>query len=192
MADVDPVTDELDPWFVRRPLRSLAVAGVLFVAVTVLLLGPGRHLAAVLGLLHVLPVSLVALSRGRVAGVLAGAAATVVLLLGTWTEQTALDALGSATAGVPLLLVGYLLGDAADRLRRAQAHRVEHARTALRHRQAVEVNDLLVQGMAASKWSFEAGRTDEGLRMLDQTIDLGQGLVSRLIADAGAGRRVMS
>lgn len=192
MPDLVRVTDELDPWFVRRPALSLLVAGLLYVGVTALRFGRGHDLAAGISMLYVLPVSLVALTRGRAAGILAGLVATSLFLLWTQLEDVDLDALGYAARALPLLLVGYLLGDAADRLRRANAHRVEHEMTALRHRQAVEVNDLLVQGMAASKWSFEAGRIEAGLQTLDETIATGQHLVSRLISDAGGGRQVMS
>jgi hypothetical protein len=48
----------------------------------------------------------------------------------------------------------------------------------------VEINDSLVQGMAAAKWSLEAGRVDNGLAALEETLDQGQRLVSQLIRDA--------
>jgi hypothetical protein len=85
---------------------------------------------------------------------------------------------------VPLLLIGFLLGDASERLNRAEDERLRQEARELRHRQAVEINDSLVQGMAAAKWSLEAGRVDNGLAALEETLDQGQRLVSQLIRDA--------
>jgi hypothetical protein len=56
---------------------------------------------------------------------------------------------------VPTLFLGVLLGRATDRARRAEGERRRLERTAL-HRQAIEIDDSLVQRMAAAKWSFEA------------------------------------
>lgn len=57
----------------------------------------------------------------------------------------------------------------------------------LLHRQAVEVNDSLIQGMAAAKWAIEAGNHDLGLRTLEETIEAGQRMVSQLIRESGMG-----
>lgn len=185
-----PVT-EVDPWFVRRPVRSLLTAAVLFVAITAVRFVYGDDLAAGITMLYVLPVCLVALTRGRGAGIVAGAVATGLFVSWVEVEDVAVDAVGYVSRTVPLFLVGYLLGQAADRLRRAHRRRVADEAAAVRHRQAVEVNDLLIQGMVAAKWSFEAGRHEVGLQTLEDTIATGQELVSRLIADAGGARRVM-
>jgi hypothetical protein len=57
----------------------------------------------------------------------------------------------------------------------------------VRHRQAVEINDTLIQGMAAAKWALEVGQLESAAATLDQTIRLGQQLVSGLIRDADMG-----
>lgn len=168
----------------------MLVAVALFVAVAALRFvrdDPGNGVA----MLFMLPVSLLALSHGRRAGVAAGVAATLLVLVWTQYQDVGLGPVGWLSRTVPLLLVGFLLGDASDRLRRASARRVEHEAAAVRHRQAVEVNDTLVQGMAAAKWKLEAGEVEAGLEILDDTLRTGQGLVSRLISDSGAGGRVM-
>ncbi|MBC9733408.1 hypothetical protein [Nocardioides marmotae] len=183
--------DTQEPWFVRHQRRSLAVALGLFAAVTLLRFLSGADLTTGTTMLYVLPVSLLALSHGTAAGVAAGAAASAAVAVWSGVAQVDIGLVGWATRALPLVLAGYLLGDASDRLRRAAEQRLEHEAAALRHRQAVEVNDLLVQGMAVSKWSFEAGRTEAGLRALEETIETGQQLVSRLIKDADAGGRVM-
>jgi hypothetical protein len=60
---------------------------------------------------------------------------------------------------------------------------------ALLHREAIEVNDSLVQGMAAAKWSLDAGQVEAGGQILSQTIVLGDRMVSGLIRRAGMGER---
>lgn len=73
-----------------------------------------------------------------------------------------------------------------------EAERRELEAAALLHREAIEVNDSLVQGMAAAKWSLEAGSVDAGLRVLDDTIARGHDLVSGLIRRADMGGRTES
>jgi hypothetical protein len=54
-------------------------------------------------------------------------------------------------------------------------------------REAAEINDSIVQGLAAAKWAFEAGASDRGLEVLDETIRTSQALVSDLLARVSAG-----
>ena len=98
-----------------------------------------------------------------------------------------LNLLGWVARVVPILLAGLLLGDASDRLRRAELARVDLRERELLHQQAVEVNDSVLQGMAAAKWALESGNHALGLSTLNDTIDSGQTLVSRLIRDSGMG-----
>jgi hypothetical protein len=90
---------------------------------------------------------------------------------------------------LPLLLLGVLLGHATDRERRAHEEHRRLEAAALLHREAIEVNDSLVQGMAAAKWSFESGQVDTGTRILDRTIADAHDLVSGLIRRADMGER---
>jgi len=91
------------------------------------------------------------------------------------------------TAVGNLLLVGFLIGDGSDRLERASQERQARLLAVQRHREAVEINDSLVQGMSAAKWSIEAGRVESGLKVLEETVELGHQLVSELIRQSGAG-----
>lgn len=174
------------PWFREQPLWTLTVAGVLFVAVFTLRLTVGDATDAV-NLLYALPVSLVALAFGRNAGSAAGFAG--VALVSGWALLTSADlsVLGWTSRVVPLLLLGYLLGDASDRLEEADRLERAYAEAAQRHRDATEVNDTLVQGMSAAKWSLEAGRHDTALKTLEETLALGHELVSKLMRDADMG-----
>jgi hypothetical protein len=90
---------------------------------------------------------------------------------------------------LPLLLLGLLLGHATDRQRQAEVERRRLEIAALLHREAIEVNDSLVQGMAAAKWSLDAGQVEAGGQILSQTIVLGDQMVSGLIRRAGMGER---
>jgi hypothetical protein len=100
-----------------------------------------------------------------------------------------LSATGWTSRVVPMLVLGALVGDAADRLRYAESERRRLEAAALLHREAIEINDRLVQGMAAAKWSFEAGRVEAGLATLDETIAEGHALVSALIRQADMSGR---
>lgn len=82
-----------------------------------------------------------------------------------------------------LVLVGYLLGDASERLERAVEARIRAEAKMLRERDAVEINDHLVQGMAAAKWALEGGRAERSLQILQATMDDGQRLASDLMRE---------
>lgn len=176
-----------EPWFDRSPGATLLGATALFVVITTLRVTLGDDATVGVTMLYVLPVSLVALAWGRWAGLVSGIVA--ITLLGLWVlvAEVDLSPLGWASRAVPLLLTGYLLGDASDRLRRAEEERVLRDAQDMLRRQAVEINDTLVQGMAAAKWILEAGRLEEGVKTLDDTLLTGQELVSELIREAGMG-----
>lgn len=174
------------PWFREQPRWTLAVAGVLYTAVFALRVTMGGPTDAV-NMLYALPIALVALAFGRKAGIAAGLLAVALVAIWAVTSDADLSALGWASRVIPLLLLGGLLGDASDRL--AEADRRERLLEAAtqRHRDATEVNDTLVQGMAAAKWSLEAGRNDAALKTLDETLTLGHELVSKLMREADMG-----
>jgi hypothetical protein len=179
-----------DPWFRRHPAAVLVVAGVLFASVWVVRLIDGEAVDAST-LLFAFPVALIAVAFGLRAGVAAGALAAV--LVASWVIMTGTDLtlVGWLARCLPDLLLGALLGHASDRLRQAEAERRKLESGALLYREAIEINDSLVQGMAAARWALEAGRTEDGLKTLEQTIGQAQDLVSDLIRQAeqrNAGR----
>jgi hypothetical protein len=174
------------PWFRDRPALTVGVAAVLFVAVFAVRLLVG-DVEDALNLLYTLPVALVAMAFGRNAGI--GAGLLAVVLVGAWVliDDVDLSPLGWASRVVPLLLLGGLLGDASDRLVMADARQRALEAAAQRHRDATEVNDTLIQGMAAARWALEAGRHESGLRTLTQTLEHGHELVSKLLREADMG-----
>ena len=175
------------PWFSRR--SGLALAGVvaMFVAVTVARVSMGDDASVGITLLYVVPISLAGLAWGRLAGLIASGVALVLLTLWVLVLDVDLPLLGWLARVVPIMLVGPLLGDASDRLRRSERARVEHAERELLHQQAVEINDSLLQGMAAAKWALEAERHDVALERLSDSIASGQKLVAGLIRDSAMG-----
>lgn len=188
-ASVHPVASAMrGPWFREHPTAVLAVASVLFGAVLCLRLLAGGPVDAY-SLLYVLPVALVAMSSGLRAGVVASMVAVALMVLWAVVADVSLSPAGWASRAVPLLLLGLLLGDASDRLARTEVERRRLESAALLHREAIEINDSLVQGMVAAKWSLEAGQTDLGLRTLSETITRAHALVSGMVHRAGMGGR---
>jgi len=58
-----------------------------------------------------------------------------------------------------------------------------------RQRQALELNDSVVQGLAAAKLAFELGREEDGMRALTATLDTARSIVTDLLgADDEDGR----
>lgn len=176
------------PWFRERPRLALSVAAVLFAAVLCLRLLAGGP-ADAYSLLYVFPVALVATATGARTGVAAGLLAVALTVFWAVVRDVSLSPAAWASRAFPMLLLGFLVGDASERLRRTEAERRRLESAAQVHREAVEINDTLVQGMVAAKWSLEAGQLDAGLRILSETISRGHELVSSLIRQADMGER---
>jgi K+-sensing histidine kinase KdpD len=177
-----------EPWFQQRPYVTVSVAAVLFVAVLVLRLSVGDPRDAY-SMLYVLPVALLATAFGIRVGAAAGVLAVALMVVWVLVDDVTLSAMGWASRVVPMLLLWMLLGHATDAVRRAEQRRRSLEAAALLHKEAIEINDSLIQGMAAAKWSLEAGRAESGLRTLNDTIEQGHVLVSSLIRQAGMGAR---
>lgn len=175
-----------DPWFRASPRAGLGVAALLFVSVTVLRFA-AHDTADATVMLYMLPVALVGLAFGRRAGAVSGALAVVLTITWVLTVGLELSWIGWAARIVPPLLLGVLIGDASDRLAAADEQRRALEAAAQRHRDAAEVNDTLVQGMAAARWAFEGGRHEVGMRTLEETLAQGHDLVSKLLRDADMG-----
>lgn len=175
------------PWFRVRPGLALAVAGALYVLVFALRMARGADAADATNMLYTLPIALVAIGFGRLAGLVAGILG--IALTGLWTVLLHVDLTGYgwASRALPMVLLGLLVGDASGRIRAGEMYRRSLEGAAQRHRDAVEINDTLVQGMAAVKWSLEAGRVEAALAQLNDTLETGHALVSDLMREAGMG-----
>ena len=177
------------PWFRHRQRLAIAVAVVLAGAIGVAgwaLPADRVALSAVLGL----PIALVAVTLGTRGGAVAGLIG--LALFATWTVLGASGGvnIGGWAGGTAMLVLGALLGEAVDslvaseeRTRQVEDTRRRLAEAADRRREAVEINDTLVQSAAMAKWALEAGDVQRALEILDETVDAGQRLVTALIND---------
>lgn len=187
MTSPTSVQAPYQPWFNRHPGLALVGIAVLFVLITALRLALGADAVAGVALFYVVPISLAAMAWGRRGGVIAACVALALLALWVLVDDVTLTPLGWAARVVPILISGLLLGDASDRLRVAEEAHLRQVEKELQHRQAVEVNDSLLQGMSAAKWALEVGNHELGIKALDDTIRAGQTLVSDLIRESGMG-----
>ena len=168
------------PWFWLRPVLAVIVSAVLFADIIILRWSVGGVEDSI-SMLYVLPVALLALSFGFRVGLGAGIFAVALLALWIASSHESLSVLGWLSRATPLLLLGALTGAAADRIRAAAATERRAAAVALLQREAAEINDHVLQHMAAAKWMLEAGRHDDGIEMLESTMDTAQQLVSRML-----------
>lgn len=175
-----------DPWFSQRPGLALAVIAALFVAVLALRLLAGNAIDAY-SMLYVLPVALAASAFGQRGGLTAALLAVALIVAWALVGDVSLGPTGWGSRAVPIVLLGVLLGRATDRARQAETERRRLEQAALLHREAIEINDSLIQGMTAAKWSLESGQTEAGLETLTATVHEGHQLVSGLIRRANMG-----
>ena len=172
------------PWFRRHPQFAALVTAALFAAVTGLRLLGGSNEADATGLLYALPVALAAMAFGRVVGTTAALSAAG--LLAAWVAghpEVSLSPLGWAARIVPLVLLGVLVGAAADAAEDAIAARMALAVAATRRRDAAEVNDEILQRLTVAKWRLEAGSEEDATALLDEAMVQAQHLVSTLLED---------
>lgn len=178
---VQPVQADVtrrDPWFVQHRSRAKAVVALSFVAVFVL------HLVmddADLTVLYVLPVTLAALGFGMIAGTVAGVVAVGLTVLAVVLTSESMTTVGWCSHIAPLLLLGFLAGASADRIRQARRAERYALEVAMLQRDAAEVNDSVVQGITAARWLLESGQVDRALEVLDDTAASAQELVSRVL-----------
>ncbi|MFP5577302.1 MAG: hypothetical protein ACLGIZ_03560 [Acidimicrobiia bacterium] len=178
------------PWFRRHPGYAALVTAVLFVLVTALrLVTPDE--ADATGLLYALPVALAAMTYGRAVGTTSALCASG--LLWAWVAghpDISLTALGWTSRIVPLVLLGVLVGAASDTVEEANEARTALAVAEVRRRDAAEVNDEILQRLAAAKWRLEAGANDEAAALLDEAMVQAEHLVSSLLEDVALDDRL--
>lgn len=176
------------PWFSAHPRAAVVVASGLFLAVTALRFGAHSSGDAVT-VLYSLPVALLAVAFGRRGGLIGATVGYALFaLFATWHANGDIDALGWIARGAALFLLGGLLGHAADqstthaRLALAeQQRRLALEESERRQLEALEINDTVIQAIAAAKWLVERGETTEAVEILAATIATGQRLVAGLL-----------
>ena len=65
----------------------------------------------------------------------------------------------------------------------AELREAHNEQAAFRRKQALELNDEVVQGLVAAKLAFETGQEKTGLESVTATLNRAKGIVTRLLAD---------
>ncbi len=186
-------------WYRLHPGIAVAVAGGLFVAISILrLLSSSDEAVAIL---YTLPIALLAVTFGRAGGLIGASVGYLLFAVINLVEDPGgLGALGWVTRAVAMFLLGGLLGQAVDQARgnqrwalAEQLRRLELEEQKHRERAALEINDSLIQGMAAAKWLMEQHKGRQAIDTLESTIEEGGRVVAELLSDSpdGEGIRVM-
>lgn len=191
-ADTQPV-DQLsevdrrrEPWFRWHPFLACLIAAVLYAGL--FLLGwSGVSRRDPVTVLYVLPVALLAVSFGRRVGIVAAVAGATLTVTWALMAGVSLSTLGWLARLTPILLVGVLLGDAAERARTGSDAELELFATRLRQREAAEINDSILQHLTVAKWALEGGDHERAAELLAETMMTGQRLVNDLLAASAGG-----
>jgi hypothetical protein len=130
---------------------------------------------------YIFPVALLAMTFGSRAGVLAGVIGVLLIVAWGAIDNVAADPLGWLGRVAPIMLLGLLVGRASDQLRAAAQTKQALFAAQLREREAAEINDSIIQGLATAKWSMEAGQIERGLDALTDTIATTESLVAALL-----------
>jgi PAS domain S-box-containing protein len=67
----------------------------------------------------------------------------------------------------------------------SERRRSEEERAQTQRKEALDLNDAIVQGLAAAKMALELGDLERGLQSIEKTLDNANGIVSRLLDDSG-------
>lgn len=168
------------PWFLTRPRLAAGLAAALFVAVFVLRLVVQDPEEGVC-LFYVLPIALVGFAFGRLAGALAGFLGIALFSGWVFFEGVPFGIIGWLSRVVPMLLLGVLVGGAAEQQRRAAVAERALLVAQLRARRAAELTDSVIQGLSAAKWAAESGNHLRTLDVLSETVESAQPIVSDLL-----------
>jgi hypothetical protein len=63
--------------------------------------------------------------------------------------------------------------------------KLQLAESKLRRKQALEINDNIVQGLAVAKYAFEAGQSAEGMAAVEGTLAAARAIISNLLEEIG-------
>jgi signal transduction histidine kinase len=173
------------PWFRTHPAVAVGVAAALFVIIAITRFLVSAPQDTVLQLLS-LPIALLAIAFGRRAGLFAALVGIATVVVWVNVVDVHLGPLGWGSRIVPMLLLGVLVGDAAERLRAAEHRRLRLAEARLRRREAAEINDTIVQNLAVAKWMIESGQPDSGIDAVTNALTMAQDLVADLLDDDDA------
>jgi hypothetical protein len=138
---------------------------------------------------YIFPVALLAMAFGSRVGVAAGVIGVLLIVAWVAIDGVSASPLGWLGRVAPIILLGFLVGRATDQLRAAAQTEQALFAAQLREREAAEISDSIIQGLAAAKWSMEAGEIERGFGLLTDTIATTESLVVGLLRDQPLPRR---
>jgi hypothetical protein len=68
--------------------------------------------------------------------------------------------------------------------------KLQLAEAKLRRKQALEINDNIVQGLAVAKYAFEAGQNAEGMAAVEGTLEAARAIISNLLEEMGRDQQI--
>jgi hypothetical protein len=162
-----------------HPLVPLAIAFGLFASIFVLRLSVDTSDGPIT-VLYVFPIALLGVVFGLRVGALA--ALLGVLLVVVWI---ALDDFSPSVVGwfgriVPLLVIGLLVGNAADRLRGVSVSEQASFAARLGELEAAEVQHSIVRELIVAKAYLQGGQIEESLGALENGLAAAEALVADL------------
>jgi len=166
--------------YIQRPSVAALVAFGLYAAVFAMRLT--IHGTDPITVFYIFPVALLAMTFGLRCGVVAGVIGVLLIVAWVAIDGVSTNPLGWLGRVAPIMLLGILVGRATDRLRAAAQTEQALYAAQLREREAAEINDSIIQGLVAAKWSIEVGETERGLKGLTDTIATTQALVAELLS----------
>jgi hypothetical protein len=179
--DANVRTSRIAILYFQRPWAAVIVAFWLYTVVFAMRLT--IHGTDPITVFYVFPVALLAMTYGSRAGVVGGVIGVLLIVAWGAIDSVAADPLGWLGRVAPIMLLGFLVGRASDQLGTAAQTKQALFAAQLRAREAAEINDSIIQGLATAKWSMEAGQIDRGLELLTDTIATTESLVAELLRD---------
>ena len=167
-----PLQGAAEPWEDRR---ALLVAVVLFAAITVLrvIVESPREAITVL---YVIPVALVAVQYGLVAGLVAALVAFAAFAIWDQASDAGVTAIGYLSRGGAFVGVGAVVGLLSERLRRAE-------RRVARLADAEDFSSSVVQELTVAHLALERGETAEAREAVARTLRTAVAMVGDHLPD---------
>ena len=174
----------MDPRF-----RRLAIAGVLFVAIVaarVLATDPSDGWLFLL----IVPIAIVAIEYAFVGGALMATLASLAVVVLKLSDAMTYSTLGIIVRIAAFYFAGAGVGYLSAERRRREGEIGELERRARTHREALELNDDVIQGLAVAKMALEMGDADKARTTLEATLKRAQEIASERLTHEGPLTRV--
>ena len=167
-----PLQGAAEPWYGRR---AILAALVLFIAVTVLraVVESPREAITVL---YVIPVAIVAIELGLVAGLVAAVVSFAAFVVWDQVSDAGVTAIGYLSRAGAFGGIALVVGTLAERLRHAE-------RRVSRLSEAEDFSSSVVQSLTVAHLALERGETAEARDAVGQTLRAAVGMVGDHLPD---------